>query len=194
MSFAGGDAGWVGGASDYPVAYQSAMSIVLDQRPSPGSLRAEPNSFYTYGVNNSDDLFLFIKRRIVGLEPARAHTVRICVTVAASRLGSHMIGKAGGTSFEPAVVTAEIDGPYYWMNIDKGLQSQAGRDSRLLGRLRDPADERPGYVHTTLCTREAMTVRTDSAGALWIYSGAESTFETDTEAYWLQVDVQLVPE
>lgn len=191
ISFGGGAPGWIGGASDYLVAWDGQMDLVLEPRLAPGSSGA-PDAFYTRGVNRSDDLFLFIKRRFTGLAPGRGYDARFCAKVVTNLGGQNLIGKAGATTVEPVVGVVSMSGePYFWMNVDKGLQANAGPDSRLLGRLRAFGDERAGYAATTLCTTEAMPVTADGDGAIWIYAGAESDFEGVGEAYWLRVDVQL---
>lgn len=192
LSFPGGDPGWDGGASDYPVAFEPQMGIVLEPRVAPGSDGPAPDAFYTFGHNFSDDLFLFIERRIGGLAAGGGYCVRLCVEFAADGIGHHLYGKAGAASFEPARIANDLPGgAYYVMNLDKGEQTVTGPGAMALGRLREWTDEVPGYVRRTLCTAGSMGVRADAGGAIWIFAGAESGFEVQSYVYWLRVDVEL---
>lgn len=191
----GADPGWVGGASEYPPEFEADMRIVLERRRSPGSKSGAPDSFYTAGSNNSDNLFLFIKQRIAGLQPATSYRARFCAIAMVSGVGQYMIAKAGITQREPVSELSEAPGrPYYLMNIDKGVAADGGRDVLILGPLGDFVTEVHGYVRRTVCSSESMSAIADESGALWVLLGADSVFEVLSEAYWMRLEVQLQEE
>jgi hypothetical protein len=174
------------------------MDIRLGVRDLPPPL--EGQAYFTGGRNDSDDLFLFIRRRIAGLQPGARYRASFCVTGAtnlqAGGFGQALYVKAGVSTVEPQrVAVSNVPGfspsPYYLMNVDKGTASQGGANALLLGMLAVPASEPPGYGLVTLASEQSLTVQADGTGAVWAFAGADSVFEAWAEAYWAEVAVLL---
>ncbi len=88
------------------------------------------------GNNHSDDLWMYHKGHVAGLEPNRRYTVRFEVEIATS-VASGCVGvggapgedvtvKAGASTIEPGAV---IIGGDWRMNIDKGQQANGGENA-----------------------------------------------------------------
>lgn len=193
LSFRGDDLGWSGGSADYPVAWEGQMEIALGVRDLPPPLTGHGRAFYTAGRNDSDDLFFFLKRRLTGLVPLTAYSVRFRVVTAGDGRGAHLHVKAGATSVEPGrVVVTEAGTPYYRMNVDKGVQANGGADALYLGPVRATIDD-PVFACEPLDSPGALEVTSDRDGSMWLFVGADSSFEVLMEAYWLRVDVSVSP-
>ena len=74
FDFDGDAEGWTVGFADLPVDYdQSIYELEHWHRPLPDGL--EGSGIYVQGHNRSDDLFMYLKRRIDGLRPNTAYAV-----------------------------------------------------------------------------------------------------------------------
>ena len=67
FGFSDGLEGWIGGFADYPFGAEGTFELNWDWQPLPDVL--EGNGIYITGNNRSDDLFMFVKRRVEGLKP-----------------------------------------------------------------------------------------------------------------------------
>ena len=196
FEFASGYQGWSGDFADYPASDSVFYELAFGRSPLPLPLDTTLLGLRISGNNHSDDLFMFIKRKVTGLLPNRAYQVLIEV-VFASNVPTNAIGvggapgegvtvKAGITRVEPLKVNHE---GFYLMNIDKGNQVQPGADMDTIGNV--------GVTDTTtayeLVTRTNAThlfsFTTDSSGEAWICIGTDSGFEATTTLYYKQISL-----
>ena len=117
FDFAGGDFGWAAGFADFPSsADPNFYELQSGFRSRPANLGGS-GSIFISGNNHSDDLFMFIKKKVTGLAPGALYSVTFRVELASKyTVGSVGIGgspsesvylKAGASRFEPDRV---IDG------------------------------------------------------------------------------------
>jgi hypothetical protein len=196
--------GWVAGYADYPEGVAHDWNFTFGYERLPSELGRAQNAIYLSGDNHSDDLFMFLKRRITGLAPRTAYAVTITVAFATNAPrecsgiggapGESVFVKAGATTIEPLAVRA-ADG-YYRMNIDKGNQDESGKDAATIGNIanRQTDCESDTYEFKTLRSKERrLRATTDSAGDLWLLVGTDSGFEGTTRIYVTKVSVVLRP-
>ncbi|NJK96566.1 MAG: hypothetical protein HC905_18070 [Bacteroidales bacterium] len=153
------------------------------------------------GNNHSDDLFMFIKRKITDLEPNMEYIVYFNIELA-SNAPTNAIGvggapgesvglKVGATTNEPKKITEGTD---YVMNIDKANQMQSGKDMKLIGHI-GVADTTTVF---TLIKRNnnafPLRVATNSKGEAWVIIGTESGFEATTTLYYKKIEISFVRE
>jgi len=151
------------------------------------------------GNNHSDDLFMFIKRKVTGLNPNTSYTLVFEVELASNApKGSVGIGgspgesvylKAGASEIEPV---KNIQGDRYVLNIDKGNQSEGGSNATVLGDISTPLT----VAEYTLITRnnaspslEPLIAQSNSAGELWLMIGTDSGFEGTTTIFYTKIKV-----
>ena len=144
------------------------------------------------GINRSDDLFMFIKKKISGLEPGRSYSVDLKVDFA-TNAASNMVGvggapgesvyiKAGAVSVEPSKVLATSEN-WYRMNIDKGNQSQSGTNMKVIGNFANGTDINV-YKIKQLSTTISLSVPANQQGEIWLVIGTDSGFEGKTTIYY----------
>lgn len=201
-SFESGADGWVAGFADHPelktpgdsALYELASGLEALPSPLDGSKRA----FYLQGHNRSDDLFMFMKRKIEGLEPnqdyALSFTLRLASNAATGGIGiggapgESVYLKAGASGAEPKPA---LNNGFWTMNIDKGNQAIGGAQMVVLGNVANGTSD---YVYQ-LITREnaaaPFTARANSQGALWLIIGTDSGFEGKTKLYYDEVKVEV---
>ena len=151
------------------------------------------------GNNHSDDLFMFIKRKVTGLNPNTSYKLVFEVELASNApKGSVGIGgspgesvylKAGASEIEPV---KNVQGDRYVLNIDKGNQGVGGSSATVLGDISTPLT----VTEYTLITRnnaspsgEPLIATTNSAGELWLLIGTDSGFEGTTTVYYTKINV-----
>ena len=143
------------------------------------------------GNNHSDDLFMYVKKKIGGLEANTSYKVDMEVQFA-TNVPDGMLGvggspgesvymKAGATSIEPEREVDNLD--WYRMNIDKANQAQSGDDMMVLGDFSNDTNEE-NYVLKTVNSLSEFTVITYNNGEAWLIVGSDSGFESITTVHY----------
>ena len=193
--------GWTVDFAHLPTDYdQSIYELDHGHRPLPDEL--EGHGIYIQGHNRSDDLFMFLTKRVEGLQLDAAYEVAVSVDLATNvPAGSVGIGgspgesvfvKAGTSSVEPATVEDRIG--HLRMNIDKGNQSRGGTAMVVIGNVAHPDVTGREYRTKTLNNDvQPVTVETDGEGRLWLIVGTDSGFEGLTTLYYDRISYRLRP-
>lgn len=198
-----GDQGWVAGFADYPVGSDEELTLVAERRSLPESLGELGEALYIAGMNRPDDLFMFLKRRLDGLEPDHTYllTMRVematnapsgCAGVGGSP-GESVHVKAGGAPMEPAPQVVPEAGTDMWrMNVDKGQQAAGGEHARVIGNVGNGlTDCLEAPYRRKILTGDDIPVTSAGDGSLWLLVGTDSGFEGLTALYYLRVAVTL---
>jgi hypothetical protein len=192
--FNDGDFGWVGGFSDYPVADSAAYELNFALSPLPANL-GTGNALMLSGNNRSDDLFMYIKKKITGLKPLTEYRIGFEIKFATNAAkdaigiggspGQSVYMKAGATSKEPDKV---IQNGYCVMNIDKGNQISGGKDMIFIGNI-ESSSPSAAYTVEDRNNSVSFTATAGPDGELWIIAGTESGFEGTTTLYYTEIGV-----
>lgn len=151
------------------------------------------------GNNHSDDLFMFMKKKLTGLSPNTDYTVVFEVELASNAPqgyagtggapGESVFLKAGASGMEPKKV---IESNKYTFNLDKGNQNTAGVTATVLGNIATTE----GSTEYALITRSnaaanaaPFIARSNTNGEIWLFVGTDSGFEGVTTVYYTQVNV-----
>ena len=194
---------WQGDFADYPVADAPIYDLEVDYRAIPNGLESGRKVLFLRGDNHSDDLFMYAKRRLTGLEPNASYAVSLDVTIASDSPGGcfgiggapgeSVFFKAGATTVEPL---AEPDNEgWLRMTIDKGNQSQDGADMKLLDHIAVETDcNNPDFLLKRLTNADQpIFLETDDAGSGWLILGTDSGFEGATAVYFTSIRIQVDP-
>jgi hypothetical protein len=204
FSFDAGSEDWVAEFADLPADFDAAVfQLAAEHRALPEGLGG--SGLFLQGNNASDDLFMFYKRRLDGLEADTAYRVGFAVDLVSDvpeglvgiggSPGDSVYVKAGAAGDEPRVVEAD-DG---WLRptVDKGNQATEGADALNLGTIGLPegtATTDAGFgVKALRSGVRRLTVTTDAAGSLWVFVGTDSGFEGLTQIYLGSITVHLTP-
>jgi hypothetical protein len=152
------------------------------------------------GNNHSDDLFMFIKKKISGLIPNTTYTLVFEVELASNAPkgsvaaggspGESVFLKAGASKMEPAKI---LQSEHYVLNLDKGNRDTSGINAITLGDIAIPPTA-SGY---TLISRSnaapssspVFMAQTNSAGEIWLLVGTDSAFEGTTTVYYTRINI-----
>jgi hypothetical protein len=199
-SFRDSTSGWVGDFADYPED-SSTYHLKASHDTLPFNINADSTrkAIRLSGINRSDDLFMFIKRKISGLRKNTEYQILFSVKVASNAPtdaagiggapGESVYLKVGASVVEPQ--RQLVDG-FYLMNIDKGNQSEGGENMIVVGHIGVAASTVKYTVITRFnTTANGVYATSDDAGELWLIVGTDSGYEGTTTLYYTQVDVFL---
>jgi len=202
-NFNSGADNWAGDFADYPndpmMLPQYQLQFLHSSLPLP--LNTVDGAILQSGINRSDDLFMFIKKKVTGLTPDKNYTVDIKVDFA-TNAASNMVGvggapgegvkiKAGAVSVEPTRVLNTTEN-WYRMNIDKGNQSIGGIDMKVIGDFANGTDQNV-YKIKQLTTTSPLNVKANQQGEIWLVIGTDSDsgFEGLTTIYYNSIQVVI---
>jgi hypothetical protein len=212
FDFRNGALGWQAGFADYPPTTDNNgfYDLRAEVRTLPPELGANGTGFYIQGNNHSDDLFMFMKRRLSSADGIIAgQTYQISFTlVFASSAQSGCVGiggspgdsvglKAGASPAEPlALFDASPLISWLRMNVGKGDQNQGDIAASTTGSIANgiPCGSAPNsYVSIQRTHQHTSLVNANSNGELWLLIGTDSGFEGLTALYYQRIDVTLTP-
>ena len=191
---------WEGDFADYPVGEESGYELSYEHSNLPIPLNTNSGALKQSGNNHSDDLFMFIRRQVNGLEPNTEYKVSYEIEFA-SNVADGMVGvggspgegvtiKAGATNIKPEKTVGDLGYLAYVMNIDKGIQSNGGSDMVVVGDFSNDTNQNE-YTLKNLEANDILTVSTNSSGELWLVIGTDSGFEETTTIYYNLIEVNL---
>jgi hypothetical protein len=200
FNFQDGRQGWKAGFADSTPNLDTQEKVVFKRKKLPANLATNRKTLFIGGTNSTDDLFMFIKRRLKGLKPNTTYSLQFNIQIATNAPsgcagvggapGESVFFKVGGAQIEPTV-----DPNTRLLNIDKGNQSQGGRDMFVLGNIANSSIDclNPPYEFKNFDSQSTQfEVTTDNQGSLWIITGTDSAFESRTELYYSKIVVTLV--
>jgi heat shock protein HslJ len=201
-TFEDDDEGWITGFADLPAdSDEEFYDLESEWTELPENLGGY--GIYIQGDNHSDDLFMFLKRQVDGLEPGATYQATFRLILASNvppgltgiggSPGESVYVKVGATTEEPLIVE-DTDG-WLRMNIDKGNQASEGEDMINIGDMANPnlTPETAGsyeLMEQSSVGRD-FEVTADEDGIVWFIVGTDSGFEGLTALYYDTITVVL---
>lgn len=219
--FNNGSQGWEGGFSDYPAGQivgedvdgnpltaEQAARLESGIRPLPSTLLESGQGFYIGGTNTSDDLYMYLVRRLWpddGVVPGVPYLLSFDIVYATELPKdnlSHALN-AGAAPRKPQLVPDLRDQSVlqkFTLNVDKGKPdpmsiggpSLPGTEVSIQGRF-DNGTLLQFYALTSKRHMHQFPVRADAQGRLWAIVGIESSFESFADAYFTKIGLRLTP-
>lgn len=184
--------GWEAGFTDYPVDPSPQADSIYEweaKYSASPSLDGNRMALKLSCNNESSDIFMFIKKKITGLQPNTTYSLVYTVDVASDAgLDDGIVLKAGASFIEPQKV---IHNDRYELNLDKGENNESGTDLFLLGTLDAPFDQ-SGYLYTSFNNATAphrFTVETNNMGEMWLIVGTESSTTGINTIFFSEIQV-----
>jgi hypothetical protein len=193
--------GWTSGFADYPNEpnVEEFYDLEFSHSVLPSPLNQGDGALRQSGDNHSDDLFMFVKKKITGLNPNTSYDITLEVEFATNAAsgavgvggapGESVYIKAGATAIEPLSVL-NVSENHFRINIDKGNQSQDGIDMALIGDFSNGTSQFI-YVLKELRTTDPIRVKTNPLGECWVIIGTDSGFESTTTIYYNRIEVTV---
>jgi len=197
FDFRADPSGWTADFTDFPEGRAADVGFEAGVRSLPDPL--EGSSLFHRGNNFSDDLFMYFKHRIEGLEPEARYRARFEVSFASDEgedcgvgKAPNVVVKAGAAATEPSRVVDE-DG-IVRLSVDKGSQRNSGENALVLGDIRNGepgCGEEVPFAEETVSVEETISVSADGDGRLWLLLGTESAFEVAHQLHFTELRVTL---
>ncbi|MFM8982180.1 MAG: peptidylprolyl isomerase, partial [Spartobacteria bacterium] len=203
FDFSMSDQGFAAGFADLPADYDPEFyNLVADHRNLHAELGVGKGLFIS-GTNHSDDLWMFWKKKLTGLEPNTDYQVVLDLEMA-SNVAPGLVGvggapgesvyvKAGASQAEP-LVASDSEGQLR-LTVDKANQAVSGSAAAVIGNVAKENDDSDQYALLHRNNRTVQQSATSSAdGSLWIFFGTDSGFESTTSLYYTHAAAVLVPK
>ncbi|MGH8496928.1 MAG: hypothetical protein ACREVN_12425 [Gammaproteobacteria bacterium] len=215
FTFDGDLEGWEAGFADYPRGASEAEQRAFDEffeldsghafLPQP--LNTADGALMLSGNNHSDALFMFLKRRIEGLDPDTSYQLELQAEIATNvprgcfgiggSPGDSVFIKGGAIAVEPTRVPEAPDETFWVMNVDKGGQADGGTDAQVLGDFANSKDCDSGDFSYELknlsnLSLPAFRVTTDQDGVVWLLLGTDSGFEGTTTIFYTEIEAMFL--
>ena len=189
---------WHGGFSDFPAGEANRFELKFKHTTLPAPLDTTEGALMISGTNLSDDLFMYVHHRTEDLIPNSTYNVYFDVTLASDAADESVgIGgspatsvylKAGVVNFKPDTTVGDQN--YYWLNLDKGNQSQDGDNMINIGNVANGTDKFE-YALIERGNDTPFTFNTGPEGQAWILIGTDSGFEGNTELYYDRIKITM---
>ena len=212
FDFRNGALGWQAGFADYPPTTDKNgfYELLAEVRTLPPELGVNGTGFYIQGNNHSDDLFMFMKRRLNsadGIVAGQTYQINFTLVFASSAQsgclgiggspGDSVFLKAGASPAEPiALFDASPLSRWLRMNVGKGGSSQGDIAASTTGSIANGipcGSAGNSYVSIQRIHQHTSLVNANSKGELWLLIGTDSGYEGLTAVYYQRIDVTLTP-
>lgn len=203
-TFNQGEEGWKGAFADLPVDYDpSIYDLKFARELLPTANNKTNYGLKLNGMNRSDDLFMFVTKKIEGLEPHTMYQASLSFQLYTDQAGG-MVGvggapgeavsiKAGFVSKEPRTLQSDTEGQtYYRMNIDKGNQQTEGDDMKIVGNMVQPNSSLKGFQPVAM--QYSTTLQSNEQGEIYVIVGSDSGYEGLTTFYLDDMKIKLLPK
>lgn len=185
--------GWTVDYADYVLNPEHPDEFEHGINYLPPPLNGNNTGLKISGKNQSDDLFMFMKKKLTGLKPNQRYKVDFEVNFA-SNAPSNGIGSGGspgegvslGVGFSITEPKKVVQGNYYRMNISKINQTEDGDDMVVIGNISNGTDV---AEYKLLKKTGSFTGKTDEKGEVWVIIGTDSGYEWITTLYYTSVKV-----
>ncbi len=205
FDFAAGPQEWTAGFADYRAGEEAFMELDSGYRAIPAPVGPGRSAHFLSGNNHTDDLFMFVKRRLTGFRPDTSYRASFRVEIATDvpadcggvggSPGQSVYLKAGAATIEPIAV-ADGSGMLR-LNVDQGSQANPGAAALVLGTIggTPPCGSGPRVWELKSLDSGFATVAVtaDGQGDLWVFTGTDSAFEGTTSIYITRVSVRFDP-
>ena len=206
--FRNGPLGWQAGFADYSPVNESIMEFASGVRALPAELGVQGTGFFMQSHNRSDDVFMFVKKKLTradGIRPNQAYEVSYEIAMASNAGGNNCAGigghpgfsvaiKAGASPIEPLSELRSDN--HYRMNVDIGQQSQGGSAASVAGNISTGSDQclsNAPFRTISRSHRHPVLVTSNAFGEIWLLVGTDSGFEGLTRLYYQNIKATLTP-
>lgn len=190
---------WKADFANYPVGEEAFYKLNSGQVQTPAeSGKVEP-AYLMSGHNYGNNLFMYLYRKIDGLEPETTYTLYYSVELASNAPrnsvgvggspGASVYLKAGAVTQKPQLVQEKVKDVLFWRTeFDRGQLAEPGLDMVPLGNIGTDLNQFK-YSHIQRSGSNPHAVTTNKQGELWFIIGTESGFAGKTTLYYTSIKV-----
>ncbi|MBE9461187.1 hypothetical protein ACFP1I_20375 [Dyadobacter subterraneus] len=178
---------WTGDVALFKNGQQDTIAFNIKQGKIPGATDSTSRGLGVSGKNIGDSLFLFIKKKITGLDPALTYKVAYEINIGTNypdtvgSAGRRIFIKAGASPNEPV---KELAGNYYKTNLGLGALSKSGSEMMYLGTAGNGLDSVAYRSIVRTNANLAVEVKPNADGEIWLCVGAETSYKGLIQLYY----------
>lgn len=178
---------WTGDVALFKNGQQDTIAFNIKQGKIPGATDSTSRGLAVTGKNTGDRLFLFIKKKITGLDPALTYKVAYEINIGTSypdtvgSAGRLIFIKAGASPTEPV---KQLANNYYNVSIDLGTLAKSGSEMMYLGTAGNGLDSVAYRSIVRTNANLAVEVKPNAAGEIWLCVGAETSYKGLIQLYY----------
>jgi hypothetical protein len=196
--FEKGSEGWLGDYALYNLADTTKIAFLMERDSLPAVIDSTRWSLRMEGNNVGDSIFLFLKKKIGGLNPDRTYNVSFDIDVATNYpdqpngSGKTIKLKAGASAKEPVKVIS--DKFYNNVSIKKGLWDRDGAEMSILGDFANTSARAVYELVRRTSDDKNITVKPAPDGTIWICVGEDTRYKGKTVFYYDKIKVTLTEQ
>ncbi len=204
FDFATGPHGWMPAFCDYPVGEEDAHELLAGSSRLPDPLDQSRRALVISGNNVGEDLFMYYRRKIGGLEPGRDYLISFTLEIAADApsgcidaCGKYPGGPAllaGASQEEPEPIKVE---GWHRFPLEKGRPAWDEQTVALLGQASaghmDCSDNAPYEIRRFRTGIRRVKATASPTGELWLFFGTDSRVPETTKLYYTRLTLGLTP-
>jgi hypothetical protein len=179
----------------------SSLEMAFGRSRLPAVLDSTKYGLRIQGHNRSDDMFMFLKKRVTGLLPNHSYKVVFDINLGTSypensvgtggSPGSSVYLKAGASPNEP--VKKLVD-EFYTVSIDKGQQASEGKERVVLGNVSNGLETYDYRLVSRSNSGKPVNVTANANGEIWLCVGSDSGSEGLTVLYYDKIKATITAE
>lgn len=201
-AFETGTDGWVAEFAEYETVTDSTtLELAAGRSRLPTGLDTSKYAYRIQGHNRSDDMFMYLKKKLTGFNPNQTYAISYEITLGTNypensvgiggSPGSSVYLKAGASPIQPS---RQLKNKVYEFNLDKGAQSQDGADAITLGNVSNGIETAAYKLVQKNTSNKTLVVKANEAGEIWLFVGTDSGFEGLSVLYYDRIRAFITPQ
>ncbi|MBE9461188.1 hypothetical protein ACFP1I_20380 [Dyadobacter subterraneus] len=188
---------WIGDYALYNRSDTTKIAFLMERDSLPATIDSLKFSLKMQATNLNDSMFLFLKKKIIGLNPEKTYNVSFDINIGtnypdlANATGRKISLKAGASATEPVKI---LNGGYYNLSIKKGLWNVDGSEMAILGDVTNGVGKVVYQLVNRNSSSKNISVKPDANGAIWICVGEDVSESVKTILYYDNIKVTLTEQ
>jgi len=197
-NFESGAEGWTGDFTDYRVGEEASFTFSFGHDTLPEPPGAGQGALKLSGYSANSDMFMYIKKRVSGLQPNTVYYATFSIQFASDIPGSDnnpVVAEKDGVYISAGVATVEPvkkveENGNYGLNIGKSNLNQNGENMVVMGTILNET-EQSLYALKTHSNENPLHFISDENGEAWIIIAVDSGIEAAITIYFNEISVEF---
>jgi len=183
--------GWRGDYALYNKADTTKIGFRMERDSLPAIIDSTRWSLRLEATNAGDSIFLFLKKKMTGLNPDKTYTIDFDIDVASNfpdlpnGSGKNINIKAGASATEPV----KLGNTYLTPSIKKGLWDKDGAEMAIIGDVVNKASRAVYEIINRKNDSKTIAVKPDANGTIWICIGEDTRYDGKTVLYYDRIKI-----
>ncbi|WP_159470641.1 hypothetical protein [Dyadobacter sp. 3J3] len=188
---------WIGDYALYNIKDTTKIAFLMERDSLPAAIDSLKSSLRMEATNTGDSIFLFIKKKIVGLNPEKTYNVSFDINIGTNypdldnATGRKVNLKAGASQNEPVKL---LKSGYYNLSVKKGFWNVDGSEMAILGNITNGIGRAVYQLVNRNSSSKNILVKPDAQGVIWVCVGEDTQEKVKTVLYYDNIKVVLTEQ